>query len=212
MWQSYLYSYSFQVQLKIRGIYEGGSNVTGFILAPLKETIRHFLWLTGTYHCHSALVCLAFMVIELGSLLVEAFTERRKVKVNVSALLDVFQDQDIEGISRRSIAAICFGASKSSPERADQNRSCRLFPSGPGRRLLAEELHYVRITNRTDLWPVWGHAGLMATLIPLGPGLLPGQGDQDLADSCSPLLTYGDGWRRRYCSISRLRKGGMKTT
>lgn len=61
------------------------------------------------------------------------------------------------------------------------------------RRLLAgEELYYVRITNRTDLVTRLGPMlGLMATLIPLGPGLIAlGQGDTiTLADS---LLTAFD--------------------
>ena len=61
------------------------------------------------------------------------------------------------------------------------------------RRLLAgEELHYVRITNRTDLVTRLGPMlGLMATLIPLGPGLIAlGEGDpKTLADS---LMTAFD--------------------
>jgi biopolymer transport protein ExbB/TolQ len=49
-----------------------------------------------------------------------------------------------------------------------------------GRRLLsAEELHYAKITSPTDLVARLGPMfGLMATLIPLGPGLIAlGQGD-----------------------------------
>ena len=55
------------------------------------------------------------------------------------------------------------------------------------RRLLAgEELHYARITNRTDLVVRLGPMfGLMGTLIPLGPGMIAlGQGNTKvLADS-----------------------------
>lgn len=39
---------------------------------------------------------MAFVVIELGSLLVEILGERRKVKVNVPGLLDDFQEKNIE--------------------------------------------------------------------------------------------------------------------
>ncbi len=81
------------------------------------------------------------------------------------------------------------------------------------RRLLAgEELHYARITARTDLVARLGPMlGLMATLIPLGPGMIAmGQGDtKTLADS---LLTAFDATVSGLAAaavafaISRLRK------
>ena len=52
--------------------------------------------------------------------------------------------------------------------------------------LTSEELHYAKITNRTDLVVRLGPMfGLMGTLIPLGPGMMAlGQGDtKALADS-----------------------------
>ncbi|NMA63481.1 MAG: MotA/TolQ/ExbB proton channel family protein [Syntrophomonadaceae bacterium] len=160
------------------------------------------------------LLFVAFMVIELGSLLVEAFTERRKVKVNVSALLDVFQDQDIEGISREIDNSHLFRRHKAALNELIKNADLpAVSHQALARRLLAsEELHYVRITNRTDLVARLGPMlGLMATLIPLGPGLIAlGQGDtKTLADS---LLTAFDATVTGLAAagiaffISRLRK------
>ena len=162
--------------------------MTGFILAPLKETMHAIS--SGLLAPTIAILLLfvAFMVIELGSLLVEAFTERRKVKVNVSALLDVFQDQDIEGISREIDNSHLFRRHKAALNELIKNADLpAVSHQALARRLLAsEELHYVRITNRTDLVARLGPMlGLMATLIPLGPGLIAlGQGDtKTLADS-----------------------------
>ena len=45
------------------------------------------------------LFLLALSVIELGGLLVEALAERRQMKVNVSEMLDSFQDKQISEIA-----------------------------------------------------------------------------------------------------------------
>lgn len=164
------------------------------LLVPLKETMHAIS--SGLLAPTIAVLLLlaAFVVFELGGLAVEVLKERRQVKVDVPALLDAFQKKnggevlalvENSGLYRRHKAAL------------REMVSHRTLPAASyqalARRLLAtEELHYVRITNRTDLAARLGPMfGLMATLIPLGPGLIAlGQGDpRGLADS---LLTAFD--------------------
>lgn len=140
------------------------------------------------------LLLLACAVIELGGLLVEAITEWRRVKVNVPELVDVLHGHNageiMEEINNSRLLRRHKGAlgelSKHSHLPTDSLQAL-------ARKLLAgEELYYARITARTDLVARLGPMlGLMATLIPLGPGLIAmGQGDtKTLADS---LLTAFD--------------------
>lgn len=140
------------------------------------------------------LFLLALSVIELGGLLVEALAERRQMKVNVSEMLDSFQDKQISEIAAQIEDSRLFRRQKAAIKELINHRD---LPAASlqalARRLLAgEELHYVRITNRTDLVTRLGPMlGLMATLIPLGPGLIAlGEGDpKTLADS---LMTAFD--------------------
>ena len=184
------------------------------ILLPLKDmlhTISSGLLMPAIA---ILLLLLVLSVVELGGLLVEALTERRKMKVNVSELVDAFQGKETGEIMneiersrlfRRQKAALG-ELSKHSNLPADSLRAL-------ARRLLAgEELHYARITTRTDLVARLGPMlGLMATLIPLGPGMIAlGQGDtKTLADS---LLTAFDATVTGLAAagvafiISRLRK------
>lgn len=160
------------------------------------------------------LLLLAFAVIELGGLLVEATTVRRRRKVNVPEIVDAFQGHNAEEIMeeinnsrllRRHKTALG-ELSKHSNLPADSLQAI-------ARKLLSgEELYYARITARTDLVARLGPMlGLMATLIPLGPGLIAmGQGDtKTLADS---LLTAFDATVSGLAAaavafaISRLRK------
>ena len=140
------------------------------------------------------LFLLALSVIELGGPLVEALAERRQMKVNVSEMLDSFQDKQISEIAAQIEDSRLFRRQKAAIKELINHRD---LPAASlqalARRLLAgEELHYVRITNRTDLVTRLGPMlGLMATLIPLGPGLIAlGEGDpKTLADS---LMTAFD--------------------
>lgn len=160
------------------------------------------------------LIFVAFMVVELGSLLVEIFTERRKVKINVPELLDAFQEKDAGGIIDEIENSLLFRRQKAALRELIKHRDLpAVSHQALARRLLAsEELHYAKITNRTDLVARLGPMlGLMATLIPLGPGLIAlGQGDpKGLADS---LLTAFDATVTGLAAagiafaISRLRK------
>ena len=131
---------------------------------------------------------LALTVVELGGLLTETLTERRKMKVNVPELVDAFQGKNAGEILAMIERSSLFRRQKAALGELIMHNS---LPTSSlqalARRLLAgEELHYVKITDRTDLVarlaPMFG---LMGTLIPLGPGLIAlGQGDiKTLADS-----------------------------
>jgi biopolymer transport protein ExbB/TolQ len=140
------------------------------------------------------LLLLAFSVIELGSLLVETLTERRRKMVNVPDLIKAFQGKGAAEIKdlieksrlfRRQKAALGELINHSNLPASSLQATARKLLSG-------EELHYARITIRTDLVARLGPMlGLMATLIPLGPGMIAlGQGDtKTLAES---LLTAFD--------------------
>ncbi len=127
------------------------------------------------------LFLVAFVVFETGSLLVEYFSQRRKAQVNIPDLLDSFKGQKAEDIAVKIEASGLFRRQKSALGQLIQHRDLNaLSHQALARKLLAnEELYYTRITNRTDLVARLGPMlGLMATLIPLGPGLIAmGQGD-----------------------------------
>ncbi len=151
------------------------------------------------------LFMLALSLMELGGLLVEALTERRQMKVNLPELINTFQEKDVAEIIKQVEGIRLFRRQKAAISELIQNKD---LPSASmqalARRLLtSEELNYVRITNRTDLVTRLGPMlGLMATLIPLGPGLIAlGEGDpRILADS---LLTAFD------ATVTGLAAGGI---
>lgn len=188
--------------------------MTVTMLAPLRDTMHAISSGLLIPAIAVLLLLLAVSVIELGGLLVEALTERRKLKVNVSDLVEAFQGK----IAKEILDEI----EKSSLFRRQKEALSELIrhSSLPGaslqalaRRLLAgEELYYAKITTRTDLVARLGPMlGLMATLIPLGPGMIAlGQGDtKTLAES---LLTAFDATVTGLAAagvafaISRLRK------
>lgn len=138
-----------------------------------------------------------FSVAELGSLAVEWLKERRRgmVKANVTSLLQYFRKE-------RDSARIMDLVSQSELSRRQKNALNVLLAhhnlpatslQALARQILTrEELHYAQITARTDAVARLGPMlGLMATLIPLGPGLIAmSQGNiQKLAES---LLTAFD--------------------
>jgi len=140
------------------------------------------------------LLLLALTVVELGGLLAEAITEQRRGKVNVPELVDSLQRKDSEEIMEEIVNSRLLRRQKAALGELIRHSSLPAASlQAVARRLLAgEELHYARITARTDLVARLGPMlGLMATLIPLGPGMIAmGQGDtKTLADS---LLTAFD--------------------
>lgn len=184
------------------------------MLIPLRDTMHGISTVLLAPTIIVLLFFAALMVIEMGSILVEAFTERRRVKINVPELLESFQKKDTGEIMDEIDKSRLFRRQKAALRELIKHRD---LPAASlqalARRLLAgEELHYLRITNRTDLVARLGPMfGLMATLIPLGPGLIAlGQGDtKTLADS---LLTAFDATVTGLAAagiafaISRLRK------
>ncbi len=160
------------------------------------------------------LLFLALTVVELGGLLAETCTERRRVKVKVPELVNAFQGKDAGEIIEEIKNSRLFQRQKAAlGELIKHSNLPAASLQALARRLLAgEETHYARITTRTDLVARLGPMlGLMATLIPLGPGMIAmGQGDtKTLADS---LLTAFDATVSGLAAagvafaISRLRK------
>jgi len=184
------------------------------ILMPLRDTMHTISSGLLLPTIAILLLFLALTVVELGGLLTETLLERRRVKVKVPDLVNSFQGKDAVEIKEEIENSRLFRRQKAAlgelikhsnlPAASLQAVACRL--------LAGEELHYARITNRTDLVARLGPMlGLMATLIPLGPGMIAlGQGDtKTLADS---LLTAFDATVSGLAAagvafaISRLRK------
>ncbi|WP_027399049.1 MotA/TolQ/ExbB proton channel family protein [Anaerovorax odorimutans] len=140
------------------------------------------------------LIFVVVVVFELGSLAVEIIFERRKEKTKVSKILNEIQNKKINQIQEIIRGSNLLKRQRLALDELLQNN--QLSPSSGqtlARRILStEDLQYQKTIYRTDvivrLGPMFG---LMATLIPLGPGLLAlGQGDtKTLADS---LLTAFD--------------------
>ena len=179
--------------------------MTETVLAPLTETMHTISSGLLIPTITVLLLLLALSVVELGGVLVEAIAERRKMKVNVPELIASFQEKDAGEIKDQIERSRLFRRQKTAIGKLIEHQD---LPAASlqalARRLLAsEELYYVRITNRTDLVTRLGPMfGLMATLIPLGPGLIAlGQGDtKTLADS---LLTAFD------ATVTGLAAGGI---
>ncbi len=175
------------------------------ILLPLKEMLHAISSALLIPTIAVLLFMLALAVVEFGGLLVEALTERRKMKVNVSELINAFQEMSAAEIMQQIEDIRLFRRQKAALGELLQNKDLPAVSlQAVARRLLTnEELNYVRITNRTDLVTRLGPMiGLMATLIPLGPGLIAlGEGDPKvLADS---LLTAFD------ATVTGLAAGGI---
>lgn len=151
------------------------------ILTPLKDTMHVISSGLLIPTISVLLFFLALTLVELGGLITEALTERRRMKVNVSELIDIFQKGNTGEIKDSVEQSHLFRRQKAALNELIRHGN---LPTASlqalARRLLnSEELHYARITGRTDLAarlaPMFG---LMGTLIPLGPGLMAlSQGD-----------------------------------
>jgi biopolymer transport protein ExbB/TolQ len=183
------------------------------VLEPLRETMHTVSYSLLAPTIIALLLLAAFMVFELGGLLIEIFTERRKAKTNLSELMESFHDKDIEGIQTVIDNSNLFRRQKLALQELLQHSD---LPAASlqalARRLLTnEELHYFKITNRTDIVARLGPMlGLMATLIPLGPGLIAlGQGDTKTLADC--LLTAFDATVTGLAAAAVCVKDGMRT-
>ena len=164
------------------------------LLAPLRDTMHNISAGLMMPTIIILLLFVALMVVELGGLLTEILTERRRTKVNVSELVNAFQGKEVGEIMEVISSSCLFRRQKETLSELGKHSN---LPAASlqalARRLLAgEELQYVKRTNRTDLVARLGPMfGLMATLIPLGPGLIAlGQGDTKTLADC--LLTAFD--------------------
>lgn len=184
------------------------------MLEPLRETMHAVSYSLLVPTIIILLLFVAFIVIELGSLLAEILTERRRKKANIPELMESFQEKDVQGITDAIDKSSLFRRQKLALHELLKHSD---LPAASlqalARRLLTdEELYYLRITNRTDVVARLGPMlGLMATLIPLGPGLIAlGQGDTKTLADC--LLTAFDATVTGLAAagisfaISRLRK------
>jgi len=168
--------------------------VTDSMLMPLRDTMHT---ISSGLLIPAIIVLLLFValaVVESGGLLVETLTERHRAKVNVPELVNAFQGKDDQGIKDVIAISHLFRRQKDALSELikHSNLPAASLQALARRLLTSEELHYAGITNRTDLVARLGPMlGLMATLIPLGPGMIAlGQGDtKTLADS---LLTAFD--------------------
>ncbi len=164
------------------------------ILTPLKK-VMHIIssgLLAPTIMV--LLLFLAWLAIELGGLMVEIVTERRKSKIDIPKIINDFQGKNAEEVIGIIEQSDLFRRQKTVlGELISYSNLPGTSLRALARRLIAkEELYYIRVTNRTDLVVRLGPMfGLMGTLIPLGPGIIAlGQGNTKvLADS---LLTAFD--------------------
>ncbi len=124
---------------------------------------------------------LLLVIVMTGMILVELFTDRRRLKEKIPLLIDRMQglnEQQLaetikkSGLLKRQKAALQELIKRSSlPENSREALARQL--------LFQEQEHYDRITKITDIISrISPMFGLMGTLIPLGPGLIAlGQGD-----------------------------------
>jgi len=123
---------------------------------------------------------IGFTVVLLGTLIAELFTERLRMTAKLPKLIDALRDKSTEreravsegGLLKRQRAALL-----QLIKYEDLNAAPR---EALARRLLFEEQNrYDRIVQMSDsVARIGPMAGLMGTLIPLGPGLIAlGQGD-----------------------------------
>ena len=151
----------------------------------MAETVKDILRLISSSLQIPTIVILIILIIVaiimLGSIIAEAFTERRKLKGDIPGLIDCMQGKTVDelkdvinssGLLKRQRNAVLKLLDRSSLP-ADTREAL-------ARQLLAdEEAHYNKIVRITDIIArVAPMFGLMGTLIPLGPGLIAlGQGD-----------------------------------
>jgi biopolymer transport protein ExbB/TolQ len=163
----------------------------------LSETVKSAIHTIATVLETPAIIILilavAIVVIELGSLIVEIIVERRHAKVDVRKLIAATRGKD-----RQEIAAILEGSSflrskkKAFAELLEDELTAAAAEALAGKLISREELRSGRILQITDIISrIAPMFGLMATLIPLGPGMIAlGRGDTQMLSQS--LLTAFD--------------------
>ena len=152
------------------------------------DTLR---MVAGSLQIPTVIILLALILLTIGMLggfLVEAFTERRLLKVSIPELVDSLHGKSISEVQRIIDDS---GLLKRQKEAYQEVVKRTALPDdlreALARQIAAdEEYRYRRIVKVTDLVArIAPMFGLMGTLIPLGPGLIAlGQGDtKTLSDS-----------------------------
>lgn len=134
------------------------------------------------------IILIAVAIVMLGSIVAEFFTDHRKLRANITKLVDEFQGKNTGELRTIVENAAILKRQKSALleliDRADYPEETK---EALARQLIAtEEFRYTKITKVTDIVArISPMFGLMGTLIPLGPGLIAlGQGDtKTLSDS-----------------------------
>ena len=152
------------------------------------DTLR---MVAGSLQIPTVIILLALILLTIGMLggfLVEAFTERRLLKVSIPELVDSLHGKSISEVQKIIDDS---GLLKRQKEAYQEVVKRTALPDdlreALARQIAAdEEYRYRRIVKVTDLVArIAPMFGLMGTLIPLGPGLIAlGQGDtKTLSDS-----------------------------
>ncbi|MDO5708048.1 MAG: MotA/TolQ/ExbB proton channel family protein [Andreesenia angusta] len=130
------------------------------------------------------LIMISIAIVSLGSIIVEIFTERKRLKENIPRLLESFigktpfelEDLIMESkiLRRQKETLLELLSYRNLPNDVQRSVAQRL--------IISEENRYEKVVSITDivtrLAPM---LGLMGTLVPLGPGLLAlGEGDTKL--------------------------------
>lgn len=147
----------------------------------LKEALRAITSSLQTPAIAVLLLLIAAVVVMIGMIVVEIFTDRRRLREKIPLLIDRMQGKNADqlaetikksGLLKRQKAALQELIARGSlPENSREALARQL--------LFQEQEHYDRITKFTDIISrIAPMFGLMGTLIPLGPGLIAlGQGD-----------------------------------
>lgn len=147
--------------------------------------------LSSSLRIPTIIILIALIVltlVTLGSFFVEIFSERRTLKQNIPALVDLIQEKNLSEIKDIITQS---GLLKRQKKAVNQLLDRSSYPADVreslARQLIAEEeSRYLKITRVTDLIArIAPMFGLMGTLIPLGPGIVAlAQGDtKTLSDS-----------------------------
>lgn len=134
------------------------------------------------------LLLILLTIVMLGGFVVEAFTERRLLKVSIPELVDQLHGKSIQEVGRIIDDSGLLPRQKKAYQEVVKRTSLPDdLREALARQMAAdEEYRYRRIVKVTDLIArIAPMFGLMGTLIPLGPGLIAlGQGDtKTLSDS-----------------------------
>ncbi|HUM56237.1 MAG TPA: MotA/TolQ/ExbB proton channel family protein [Bacillota bacterium] len=147
----------------------------------LKEVLRAVASVMQVPVMIVLLLLMVVTVIMLGSIVMEYFTERRRMKAKIPSLVDEIQGKNTDelktlveesGLLKRQKAALLKVVERKNLSDDTKDALARQI-------IFQEQAYYEKVSKITDviarIAPIFG---LLGTLIPLGPGLIAlGQGD-----------------------------------